>query len=105
MRRTVEIIYRPYKVRAEIRENKDHYHYTATFVSRTTKPLRFIVDALRERGFEPDDIKVDRYGFVRVSYRNLTHTEVDYILGVADEQVKLARSYKERVSFMVPVYA
>ena len=80
---TINVVRRPYKVRLEIR-TYDRVKYTVTIASNASRPMNQIVRELREMGYREDSAYVDRYGYLRVVYKNLSWNDIMVMRSVAE---------------------
>lgn len=59
-----------------------------TLVSRGSKPIARAVNRLRKEGYDDYAVYFDKYGFVRVHYRELNERDIQHIRLVAYESLE-----------------
>jgi len=87
MIKMLTFVKRPYKVRMEIRSH-DKEKYTVTFDSKDSKPLNAIFRELKEMGYKEDQIYVDKYGYLRIVFKNMSWNDIMNFRSVADSVVR-----------------
>jgi hypothetical protein len=83
---TINVVKRPHKIRIEIRTH-DNVSYTVTLATNSTYAVIPVVSKLRRDGYKYSAVYVDRYGYMRIIYKNLSWNDVMHIRSVAERYI------------------
>lgn len=82
----IEVVKRPHKISIEIRSTGNS-NFTVSLVSRSSRSINPVINKLREVGYREDLDRVDRNGFLRIVFHNMSESDIRVIESIVRKYI------------------
>jgi len=82
---TEKFVRKPYKLIMETRRQSNGL-FAITLVARDSDSLAPVVNTLTRYGYEPHNVKIDRYNYVRITYRDMDYMDIAFVKKIIHEE-------------------